>query len=307
MSTWEERLADASTCEPRRPFDVAAGLRRLARDAGYLQPPATERPASTAARRRLKAVTVWGVTQAGAAAHMKDLTDIIDTPDTTFKGWTDLDIDGVHVFACSLHLANHPESARFWWQFAAGAGHGAAAYCLHLQHLIRGEMRDAAYWWNQVGDIVADSGGTDLNASELTNLIEMLELFAGYSARTGAHRALPIGGLKAEVDRLADDLHGDGLLCRPDRRLADRLRELTASDHPTAKGSPPLGRAPLAVPTERNRPVLTTPPSDRPSRPLRGWFRRQRRVAAGHFVRGLAYGTGLTAAGLLGYWLQLLL
>ncbi|MEU6482017.1 hypothetical protein ABZ858_35120 [Streptomyces sp. NPDC047017] len=228
MNTWEERLAGASTCEPRRSFDVAAGLRRLAQDAGYLPPPAAERPESTSARRRLEAVTVWGVTQAGAASHMKDLTDVIGTPCTVFEGWTDdLDIDGIHVFACSLHLADHPESARFWWQFAAGAGHGAAAYCLHLQHLISGELREAELWWERVGDALTDSEGDDLNAIELTKLIEVLEQFAGYSARTGAHRAVPIGGLLEEVDRLAD-LYDDGLLGRPDRRLADRLRELTS-------------------------------------------------------------------------------
>ncbi|MEU6572584.1 hypothetical protein [Streptomyces sp. NPDC046805] len=159
---------------------------------------------------------------------MKDLTDIIDAPNLSFVGWTDLDIDGIHVFACSLRLAGHPESARFWWQFAAGAGHGVAAYCLHLQHLISGELREAELWWEQVGDILADRDRMDLNADELAKLIEVLGNFVGYSARIGAHRAVPIGGLKAEVDRLADDLHDDGLLCRPDRRLADRLRELTS-------------------------------------------------------------------------------
>ncbi|MGA5121319.1 hypothetical protein [Streptomyces pseudogriseolus] len=117
MNTWEERLAGASTCEPRRPFDVAAGLRRLAQDAGYL--PATapasapERPDSTVARHLLTAVTSWSVAQAGAASHVKYLADIIGTSRIAFAGWTDdLDIDGVHVFACSLYLANHPESAR---------------------------------------------------------------------------------------------------------------------------------------------------------------------------------------------------
>ncbi|MEU5709930.1 MULTISPECIES: hypothetical protein [Streptomyces] len=40
------------------------------------------------------------------------------------------------------------------------------------------------------------------------------------------------------------------------------------------------------------------PPSRRP------WSRVQRRAAAGHFVRGLAYGTGLAIASLVSYWLQ---
>ncbi|MBL3668375.1 hypothetical protein JL475_20745 [Streptomyces sp. M2CJ-2] len=234
MNTWEERLAGASTCEPRRPFDVAAGLRRLAQDAGYLPPPAPapapapERPDSTSARHRLTAVTSWSVTQAGAASHVKYLADIIGTTCTVFEGWTDdLDIDGIHVFACSLYLANHPESALFWWGFAAGAGHGAAAYCLHLQHLTNGELGEADLWWERVEDALADAGGDDLNVGERTKLIEVLENFAGYRARTGAHRVVPISGLLEEVDRLADQ-YDDGLLGRPDRRLADRLRELTS-------------------------------------------------------------------------------
>jgi hypothetical protein len=236
MNTWEERLASASTCEPRRPFDVAAGLRRLAQDAGYLPPPAPapapapapDRPDSASARHRLTAVTSWSVTQAGAASHVKYLADIIGTARTVFEGWTeDLDIDGIHVFACSLYLANHPESARFWWGFAAGAGHGAAAYCLYLQHLTNGELREADLWWGRVEDALSDTEGGELNVGERATLIEVLENFAGYRARTGAHRVVPIGGLCEEVDRLADQCD-DGLLGRPDRRLADRLRELTS-------------------------------------------------------------------------------
>ncbi|MFJ6252628.1 MULTISPECIES: hypothetical protein [unclassified Streptomyces] len=35
--------------------------------------------------------------------------------------------------------------------------------------------------------------------------------------------------------------------------------------------------------------------------------RRRRRTVTRHFVRGLSYGTGLTLASLLGYWIQQLL
>ncbi|MYR58828.1 hypothetical protein GTY54_22160, partial [Streptomyces sp. SID625] len=39
-ATWTERLreADPVVREPRRPFDVGEGLRRLAADAGYVRP-----------------------------------------------------------------------------------------------------------------------------------------------------------------------------------------------------------------------------------------------------------------------------
>ncbi|WP_314614691.1 hypothetical protein [Streptomyces stackebrandtii] len=47
-----------------------------------------------------------------------------------------------------------------------------------------------------------------------------------------------------------------------------------------------------------------TPPSHRLHCRLFRWGRRQRRSAAGHFVRGLSYGAGLTATSAVGYWLQ---
>ncbi|MFD6750935.1 hypothetical protein ACFWDC_38360, partial [Streptomyces anthocyanicus] len=57
-----------------------------------------------------------------------------------------LDVDGALVLAYLLHLTGHPESAQFWWQLAAGAGHREAAYCLHLHHLALGEAREAWHW-----------------------------------------------------------------------------------------------------------------------------------------------------------------
>ncbi|MGA5121320.1 hypothetical protein [Streptomyces pseudogriseolus] len=53
--------------------------------------------------------------------------------------------------------------------------------------------------------------------------------------------------------------------------------------------------------------MTTSPaPSDdqRPSSRRRPWTRAQRRAAAGHFVRGLAYGTGLAITSLVSYWIQ---
>ncbi|MFJ2565814.1 hypothetical protein ACIO02_23140 [Streptomyces sp. NPDC087568] len=51
--------------------------------------------------------------------------------------------------------------------------------------------------------------------------------------------------------------------------------------------------------------TIPPPPDDQkpPSR-RRLWTRAQRRATAGHFVRGLAYGTGLAIASLVSYWLQ---
>lgn len=160
---------------------------------------------------------------------MKKPTDIMGAPDPAFTNWAegDLDLDGLFVFACSLYLAQHPESARFWWQAAAGAGHAAAAYRLHLQHLIDGGLALAEHWWRQISTNLADPQGPGLD-DEQTALVEALERFAGYSARTGSHRPVLVGGLQKEFERLAG-VHDDGLLCRPDRRLARGLHELTST------------------------------------------------------------------------------
>ncbi|MFI6416910.1 hypothetical protein ACIBG6_05700 [Streptomyces sp. NPDC050842] len=55
--------------------------------------------------------------------------------------------------------------------------------------------------------------------------------------------------------------------------------------------------------------ATTQTPPPRPGatptrRSLLRWGRRQRGAAAGHFVRGLSYGAGITAASAVGYWLQ---
>ncbi|GAA1917724.1 hypothetical protein GCM10009837_48640 [Streptomyces durmitorensis] len=60
------------------------------------------------------------------------------------------DKTGALVFACLLHLADDTEGARFWWRFAAGAGHPIAEYCLFLEHAQTGEYHDADHWGRQL-------------------------------------------------------------------------------------------------------------------------------------------------------------
>ncbi|MDX3528976.1 hypothetical protein P1P75_21720 [Streptomyces sp. ID05-39B] len=60
------------------------------------------------------------------------------------------------VLACVLELTDTSDGARFWWQYAAGAGHGAAAYCLYLHLLALGEP-DTVDWWHRQTDDVQPS------------------------------------------------------------------------------------------------------------------------------------------------------
>ncbi|MDT0267185.1 hypothetical protein RM844_12890 [Streptomyces sp. DSM 44915] len=78
------------------------------------------------------------VEQNGALQHM-----------AAFLGRRILQPDGARVLGCALQLAGQEDSARFWWQFAAGAGDGAAAYCLYLHHMTLGEEWEAELWHRQ--------------------------------------------------------------------------------------------------------------------------------------------------------------
>ncbi|MFI5689952.1 hypothetical protein [Streptomyces sp. NPDC051636] len=57
---------------------------------------------------------------------------------------------GARTFGCLLYLCDYTDGARFWWQFAAGAGDEAAEYCLFLNHAQHGESHDAEHWGRQL-------------------------------------------------------------------------------------------------------------------------------------------------------------
>ncbi|MEU5289292.1 hypothetical protein N7925_35775 [Streptomyces sp. CA-278952] len=104
---WEQLLADAGRRELRRPFDVGAGLRRLAHDDGRT-PAAARGSTGPNARRGLGAWAQCVVNHPGAAAHVERLTALLGHSDeregvTEFDGWTGgVDIDGVQAFACHV-------------------------------------------------------------------------------------------------------------------------------------------------------------------------------------------------------------
>ncbi|MFG2934220.1 hypothetical protein [Streptomyces achromogenes] len=56
------------------------------------------------------------------------------------------------VLACVLQLTDTDDGARFWWQYAAGAGQ-PAAYCLYLHHLALGETHTARWWHTQTNEV----------------------------------------------------------------------------------------------------------------------------------------------------------
>lgn len=145
------------------------------------------------ADRCLKELSIDLLRSSQAAEH---LAGIADDP---------VDIDGALHFGCLLNLAMKAEAALWWWQYAAGAGNATAAYCLHLFHLGRGELRDAVHWMGQALDL-------DINL-----------------ARRPARREQPWPShtrvLQEAVDRLkVEEVCGE--FHQPDQRLADQIEEL---------------------------------------------------------------------------------
>lgn len=67
----------------------------------------------------------------------------------TFLARRLLEPEGALVLGCVLSLAEREDSARFWWQFAAGAGDKGAACCLYLHHTAHGESHEAELWYRQ--------------------------------------------------------------------------------------------------------------------------------------------------------------
>jgi hypothetical protein len=135
-----------------------------------------------------------------------------------------LEPEGARVLACVLHLAGREDSARFWWQFAAGAEDGLARSCLFLHHLALGETREADWWRDQV-----PPAGRQM-WSRLTG--------DGYGTRTSAalvlrsiarHRAVPdaANAVVVYVKTAMQDVEDIDLPLPPDG-FARRIEEITA-------------------------------------------------------------------------------
>ncbi|MFD6329221.1 hypothetical protein ACFWGI_06530 [Streptomyces niveus] len=94
------------------------------------------------------------------------------------------------ILACVLQLTDTDDGARFWWQYAAGAGQSAAAYCLYLHHLSLGEEDTARWWHSQMDDAPqpapADTRDNEerLDTASTTTMLRILH----HLARQTSHR-----------------------------------------------------------------------------------------------------------------------
>ncbi|MFE2581295.1 hypothetical protein [Streptomyces sp. NPDC059378] len=167
------------------------------------------------------------------------------------------------VLACILQLTDDTaEGARFWWQYAAGAGQAAAAYCLYLHHLALGE-RETADWWHRQVDVVqptpeppAWDDGSSWNPAEnritSASTSQFMRILRHLAQQTVRSRPASVCKLMAYIPTAVTAGYlrePDSELPLPGREFARRINALLAAvDRPHT-----WTRRPSASPHERPR------------------------------------------------------
>ncbi|MEV2228250.1 hypothetical protein AB0H69_06665 [Streptomyces phaeochromogenes] len=173
-----------------------------------------------------------------------DLQTLCETVITHTGALTDLRIflaralpepSGARVLGCMLQLSEREESARFWWQYAAGAGDPAASYCLYLHHRALGE-HGAADWWHtqhaQTDVVVDDETGPEV---EITTTLRILRALKPDDSPVPEPVNAVLHYVPVAVAFVDDDLD----LPLPDPDFTDRIRALTARTSTAPASSPP--------------------------------------------------------------------
>jgi len=136
---------------------------------------------------------------------------------------------GARVLACVLYLVGREDSARFWWQYAAGAEDTAATYCLFLYHLALGEVQEANWWHDQVatrrGSLLWARAARADRYAETLGWATCLQIAADHKAVPAATTAV-VGYVSTAVQFVDDrDLVLD--LPLPADGFAERIGEMT--------------------------------------------------------------------------------
>lgn len=145
---------------------------------------------------------------------------------STFLSRRILEPDGARVLGCVLQLAAREDSARFWWQFAAGAGDTAATYCLYLHHMALGEVWEADWWHKQADPEHHKPHPVSelITTEDLVVALRMLGILVGDQVRLSAATTAVIDYVPGAVE-FVDDVD----LPLPEPDFAERIEELTST------------------------------------------------------------------------------
>jgi hypothetical protein len=140
MTRIEDILSRALLVRDRTvPRDIVPPTTPTARNGSQPAVPVPDSPSNEAAE-DLRALCETLLTHTPAPTVAKFVTDQVPEPRSAL------------IHACVLQLTDTDDGARFWWQYAAGAGQAAAAYCLYLHHRALGEDVTADWWHSQTDE-----------------------------------------------------------------------------------------------------------------------------------------------------------
>lgn len=170
----------------------------------------------------------------GADAAAQDLRTLCETVVTSTDALTHLRLfisrslpepPGARVLGCFLQLTACEDSARSWWQYAAGAGDPAASYCLYLQHLAVGE-RGEADWWHTQADLTPTALDEEATEQEVSTTLRILSALKA----TGATEVPePVSAVLDYVPVAVGFVDDDLDLPLPDPDFTERIQALTTA------------------------------------------------------------------------------
>ncbi|MGV9503837.1 DUF6207 family protein [Streptomyces sp. NPDC003642] len=133
--------------------------------------------ADDAAAEHLRSLCEVAVTHASTPRIADFITEQLPSP------------EGAWILGCLLHLAGAQDGARYWWQYAAGAGDRGAAYCLALHHRAQGDHQTADFWLDQTADHTDTEDGC---AASTATVLRMVAQLTADSDRTYSDTTLAV-------------------------------------------------------------------------------------------------------------------
>ncbi|MFG3085602.1 hypothetical protein [Streptomyces parvulus] len=176
--------------------------------------------ADDTAANHLRSLCEVAVTHASAPQITDFITDQLPNP------------EGAWILGCLLHLAGAEDGARYWWQYAAGAGDRGASYCLSLLHRARGDDQTADLWLGQADDH-AETGLDEGCAASTATVLRMIVQMTADSDRTYSDTLLAVMSYTTQAVSDGYRRHPDIEIPAPGPYFAEMLQTILAAvaDH----------------------------------------------------------------------------
>ncbi|NGO71857.1 hypothetical protein [Streptomyces boncukensis] len=136
---------------------------------------------------------------------------------------------GARVLGGILYLAHCEDSARFWWQYAAGASDALASYCLYLHHRSLGEKAEAD-WWLDHASFTPATLSTKATRLEIDLALHVLTSMRRWRPQLPERAQFLIQCVPAAVGFVDDDLE----LPLPDCDFVELIESIVGEETPGA-------------------------------------------------------------------------